>query len=483
MRDLDSSPENIPVLIIGAGPTGLALALWLTKIGIKVRIIDKLQSTLTTSRAIVVHSRTLEFYRQLGLADEMVSRGFKFPAVNIWVKAKHRARFSLGAAGEGLSPYPFVLIFPQDEHEKLLIEQLTKLGIKIERGAELVSFKDTNDRVSAEIRSSSGQTENIRCSYLAGCDGARSKVREQLGTGFQGSTFPGMFYVADISGSGPALNGELHASLDEAEFMAIFPLKQRGHARLIGSIRDNNQDAKLEWSDINPRLFKEMDINVDKVHWFSTYHVHHRVAAHFQEGRVFLLGDAGHIHSPVGGQGMNTGIGDAINLAWKLGSVLKGKATPEILKTYETERIAFARQLVATTDQAFHFVSSRGHFARFVRMVIAPLVLPVIFKFRLFQKMAYRTVSQTRITYRNNIAASGVQKGDRLPWIESVDNFAPLKSLSWQVHIYGDREKALEKFKAVSELAIHVFPWNEEMGKKGLQKDRAYLIRPDGYVG
>lgn len=473
----------LPVLIVGAGPTGLALALWLTKIGIKVRIIDKLQSTLTTSRAIVVHSRTLEFYRQLGLADEMVARGFKFPAVNLWVRAKHRARFAIGNAGEGISPYPFVLIFPQDAHEKLLIEELTKLGVVVERGSELISCKNIDGGVETQIRLASGQTETVQCSYLAGCDGAHSVVRGQIGTGFQGSTFPGMFYVADISGTGAALNGELHVSLEQSDFLAIFPMIEKGRARLIGAIQDVNQDAKLEWHDVNPRVLNEMKITVEKVNWFSTYHIHHRVASNFQKGRIFLLGDAGHIHSPVGGQGMNTGIGDAINLAWKLGDVLKGKADSSLLTTYESERIAFARELVASTDEAFHFVSSQGRLARFVRMVVAPIVLPIAFSFRFVQKFAYLTVSQTGITYRGHLRAKGVQKGDRLPWIASVDNFASLKSLDWQIHVYGDREKALANSNFNSKHPIYVFSWNDEMKLKGLQQDKAYLVRPDGYVG
>jgi 2-polyprenyl-6-methoxyphenol hydroxylase-like FAD-dependent oxidoreductase len=180
-------------------------------------------------------------------------------------------------------------------------------------------------------------------------------VRETLGAGFPGGTYRQVFYVADIDGAGPPVNGELHIDLDEADFLAVFPLAGAGHARLVGTVQDERADRAdtLRFEDVSGRAIQNLKLQVNKVNWFSTYHVHHRVAAHFGKGRAFLLGDAAHIHSPVGGQGMNTGIGDAINLAWKLAAVLAGRAPQTLLNSYEVERIAFARRLVATTDRAF----------------------------------------------------------------------------------------------------------------------------------
>ncbi|HEY8277984.1 MAG TPA: FAD-dependent monooxygenase, partial [Bdellovibrionota bacterium] len=237
------------------------------------------------------------------------------------------------------------------------------------------------------------------------------------------------------------------------------------------------------WEDVNPRIFRELDIKIDKVHWFSTYHVHHRVAATFQKGRAFLLGDAGHIHSPVGGQGMNTGIGDAVNLAWRLGEVLQGRAKANILETYNTERIAFAERLVRTVDRAFEFITASGRWARIVRTKFVPVALRALVSLPAIRRLMFRTVSQTNITYRdqseNQGRAVGIQSGDRLPWIESVDNFEPLKSLAWQIHVYGQRNmQALD-----TSLPLHRFPWSEEMARKGLKEGAAYHIRPDGYVG
>src|SRR5262249_31048833 len=238
----------------------------------------------------------------------------------------------------------------------------------------------------------------------------------------------------------------LHVGLDKSDFLALFPLKDAGHVRLVGTVRGQAPDQRktLTWDDINTRVMEWMPLEVARVNWFSVYHVHHRVADRFRKGRAFLLGDAAHIHSPVGGQGMNTGIGDAVNLAWKLTWVLQGRADESILDSYEPERIAFARRLVKTTDQAFTAVTSSGPIARFVRLGIAPAVLPLLFSFGPTRRIFYRTVSQIDVNYRGSPLSAGqvgsVHGGDRLPWVKmtGTDNFAPLAALDWQVHVYGE---------------------------------------------
>ncbi|HWE25138.1 MAG TPA: FAD-dependent monooxygenase, partial [Myxococcales bacterium] len=336
------------VLIAGAGPTGLVLALWLARLGIRVRIIDKTDEPGTTSRALAVQVRTLELYRQLGFADEVIEAGLKFTAANFWARGKKAAHVEFGALGTGLSPFPYALIYPQDEHERFLIERLEKLGVHVERETELVGFEQVGSGIVARLRGSTCQA-----AFLAGCDGARSVVREKLGITFPGGTYEHLFYVADVAASGPVIDGQLHVSVDESDFAAVFPLKKAGHVRLIGTIRSEsaNERDDLGWEDVSTGLLQRLRIDVSRVNWFSTYHVHHRVAARFRHGRVFLLGDAAHIHSPVGGQGMNTGIGDAVNLAWKLAAVLRRRAPERVLDSYEPERIGFARRLVATTDR------------------------------------------------------------------------------------------------------------------------------------
>src|SRR5712675_628500 len=419
------------VLIIGAGPTGLVLALWLTRLGVKVRIIDKTAEPGTTSRALAVQARTLELYRQLDLTEAVVARGHRVPAVNLWVKGEAAARLPFESVGSGLTPYPFLHLFPQDQHERLLIERLGDLGIAVERQTELVSFANSENGVTARLHGLGGQEFDCEANYIAGCDGARSTVREAIGTGFPGGTYRQIFYVADVEADGPALNGELHADLDEADFLGVFPLAGAGRARLIGTVRDERADRAdtLTFKDVSDRAINHFKVGVNKVNWFSTYHIHHRVTEHFRKGRAFLLGDAAHIHSPAGGQGMNTGIGDAINLAWKLAALLAGHAPDSLLDTYEAERIGFAKRLVATTDRVFSLATAEGRIADIIRTRIVPVIFPKVVALEPVREYIFRTVSQITLNYRGtplSVGSAGhVHGGDRLPWApsEDIDNF------------------------------------------------------------
>src|SRR5262249_54858491 len=267
------------VLICGAGPTGLVLALWLTRQGVGVRIIDRSAAPGTTSRALAVQARTLELYRQLDLTREVLERGNTVPAVNLWSRGARAARVAFGSLGADLTPYPFLEICPQDEHERLLIARLQQLGVSVERRTELTAFTDAGDHVRAQLRTADGTEVRGEFRYLAGCDGARSMVREALGTGFPGGTYRHVFYVADIVGAGAPIDGELHVDFDEADFLAIFPLTGAGHARLVGTVQDERAThaETLRFEDISQRAMQNLRLIVNKVNWFSTYHVHHRV--------------------------------------------------------------------------------------------------------------------------------------------------------------------------------------------------------------
>jgi 2-polyprenyl-6-methoxyphenol hydroxylase-like FAD-dependent oxidoreductase len=482
--------KQCDVLIIGAGPTGLVLALWLTRLGVGVRIIDSTAEPGTTSRALAVQARTLELYRQLDLAEAVVAKGHQVPAVNLWVKGERKAQISLATMGTGLTPYPFLQIFPQDEHERLLIERLGALGVTVERRTELIRFAEQQNGVTARLRGPGGEEHDCEASYIAGCDGARSAVREAIGTGFPGGTYRQLFYVADVEASGAALNGELHVDLDEADFVAVFPLAGKGRARLIGTVRDERADRAdtLTFNDISNHAIGQMKVVIAKVNWFSTYHVHHRVTQHFRKGRAFLAGDAAHIHSPAGGQGMNTGIGDAVNLAWKLAAVVADRAPESLLDSYEAERIGFARRLVATTDRAFSFATAEGQLADILRTRIAPVVIPTAFAFEAVRRFAFRTVSQIMLNYREGPLSVGVagnvHGGDRLPWapIDGADNFASLAAMDWQVHVYGAAGPALAAWCARQKVPLHLFAWRAEYERAGLARDALYLLRPDSYV-
>jgi 2-polyprenyl-6-methoxyphenol hydroxylase-like FAD-dependent oxidoreductase len=484
--------EMTDVLIVGAGPTGLALAVWLARFGVRFRIIDRNDDVAPISRALGVHARTLEFYRQLGFANEAVESGVIVPSVNLWARGHRVARVPFGDIGRGLTPFPFVLDFAQDEHERLLIERLTAAGCGVERKTVLTSFTQDGDAVCATLRHADGSEEECRCAYLAGCDGTHSTVRAAVGAEFGGGTYDHLFYVADVIARGPAVDDGIHVDLDEADLLAVFDMKGSGHVRLVGTIPDIGDGGKsLTFADVGRRPLDHLRLAVEQVQWFSTYRVHHRVANRFRVGRAFLLGDAAHVHSPVGAQGMNTGIGDATNLAWKLAAAVRDELRPGLLDTYEAERIGFARRLVATTDRAFEIASKRGALAGYIRTRAFPLIVSVAFRWRATRRYLFRTVSQIMINYRGSALSTGragaVHGGDRLPWLEPAapgdpDNYESLKSCSWQVHVYGDLPAGLTAECARLDLELHGFPWRDAMASAGLARGAMYLVRPDGYV-
>lgn len=476
------------VLIVGAGPTGLVLALWLTKQGVSVRIVDITSAPGTTSRAMAVQARTLELYRQLGIADQVVQAGMINPQMNLWIKGKKRASLSFGDAGKDLTPYPFLLVFPQDHHERLLTQKLEELGVRVERQTECTSFEEHGDRVIAQLLRSNGSTEAVEASFIVGCDGARSMVRRQIGSGFPGGTYDRLFYVADVEASGPQINGQVHIALDEADFAAWMSYDNKGHGRLIGTVKEQSIDGtkELTFSDVQHQAVDRIGLKVDKVNWFSTYHVHHRVTDHYRKGRAILAGDAAHIHSPAGGQGMNTGIGDAINLAWKLAMVLRDEAPDSLLDSYEAERRAFALKLVETTDRIFSFASAEGNFADFVRTRIAPIFAPMLYDISAVREYMFRVVSQTMISYHSGPIAKGqageIRGGDRLPWVREADNYGSLAEITWQVHVYGVADESLMKWCNEKAIPLNVFAFSENHANAGLVQDAAYLIRPDTYI-
>ena len=561
------------ILICGAGPTGLVLAIWLAKRKIPFRIIDKAAKPGTASRALVLHARTLEFYRMLDLDKAVTNASLHLDEAKLWVHQHVAGTVRFGGVATDTSAFPYVLVFPQDEHEALLEKALNDLGKKVERGTELLAYREHPGGVDVRLKVASGCIENADFSWLAGCDGANSRVRELAGAGFPGGTYEHMFYVADITGSGPVINGDLNVALDDADFLAVFPLKGEGRARLIGTVKgqiktgpgkapdphkhtlpaaqkptvsflglaasgstgiatapqaatltaetastlaaiptwapeprpasaelrsvspmltpaaspapmtqETGEDQPLQWADVSHDILRRLNLDIRSVNWFSTYRVHHRVASFFRKGRVFLLGDAAHVHSPFGGQGMNTGIGDAINLGWKFEAVLRRGAPDSILDSYEQERIGFARRLVETTDRAFTFINRKSALATGIRTRIVPLLLPLIFRRPAFRRQLFRILSQTRITYRGTSLSTGVvgaiHSGDRLPWLRHADNFAPLKSLDWQLHCYGDARMDLLTWCERYKIPLHFFVPAEPFKPATL-----CLVRPDGHIG
>ena len=475
------------VLIVGAGPTGLVLALWLAKSGISFRIIEKNSGPGQASRAMAVQARTLESYRQLGIADRVIASGIRVRGGHLRQGSRVIADFPFGDIGSDLSPYPFVLSLPQDDHERLLVKCLEEIGVHIEWNAQLIQFRTEEQSVQATLRKAD-KDESCEFAYVCGCDGAHSTVREMLGLGFPGGTYEQLFYVTDVQLEGVSFGADINACISEDSFCLVFPVRSSGMFRLVGIVPPEIAGSEhITFEEIRPYVKKQINVDVRTVNWFSTYHVHHRVADHFRQGRIFIAGDAGHIHSPAGGQGMNTGIGDAVNLAWKLASVLRGRSNPPVLDTYESERIAYAQTLVKTTDRLFQLAVGSGLQARLARNFLLRYVGPFALRFRKARRAQFRAVSQTLIHYRDSSALSSgrageIQGGDRLPWVEGQNNFAPLSSLDWQIHVYGTATDTLQNLARRWNVPVHSFTFDKSVQAAGLGSDAAYLIRPDGYV-
>lgn len=472
------------VLISGAGPSGLVLAISLSRQGIPFTIIDKDAGPGTTSRAMAVQARTLELYEQLGIANKIVINGMIVNKINFLKNKNHLAHIPVGLIGQEMSEFPYVLILPQDVHEEILVEALNAAGHDVKWNCELKSFKDDGETVEVRMETPDG-TVTEKYTYLCGCDGASSTVRKALDIDFTGGTYRPVFFVADVE-SGTLMEDPSVGFRDE-NFCLGFPIRMMDQVRLIGLIPDEymeDGEAPADFSGMVSYAESILPVEITKVNWYSSYRSHHRVAESFRSGHVFLVGDAGHIHSPAGGQGMNTGIGDAVNLAWKLSTVLKGKAAEDILDTYETERIKFARTLLNTTDRLFKFMVNRHHLRNFV----IPVFIPRLLRFNSMKERLFETISQIHIDYRESHLSAGeagsVKGGDRLPWIGrgEVNNHRPLKSLDWQIHVYGEVNDEVETLAHESGLPLFHLPWDEAFEDEGIAENSVYLVRPDGHI-
>lgn len=478
------SEINADVLIVGAGPTGLCMAYFLTRQGVRVRIIERKARPADESRAMGVQARTLEFYRQFGIAEAAVELGLPTRQVHLYVDGEPELDFSLAEMGAGMSPYPYMLTLAQDVHERFLIAQLAELGVVVEWGTSLVALEQDDTRVHVMLERD-GQSARASVPWLVGCDGASSITRRALELGFDGGTSSGLFFVADVHIGRP--NEDLIAGLSSDTISIMMPVRTKQTQRLLGFVPPALRDREdLTFEDVSSETQRLLGIQVQEVNWFSTYKVHHRVADRFRRGRCFIAGDAGHIHSPVGGQGMNTGIGDAMNLAWKLAGVVRGRTDASVLDSYERERITFARALVQTTDKAFQKLSSDSVIAGLVRNKVAPVLMRWITGWESTSAKVFRTVSQIKIDYADSALSAGglgeLHAGERLPWVAQVDNYQPLAALDWQVHVYGVASDELLGVAGRLGLEVYAFAWSEDIHAAGFTRDGVYLLRPDGHI-
>jgi 2-polyprenyl-6-methoxyphenol hydroxylase-like FAD-dependent oxidoreductase len=494
------------VLVVGAGPTGLMMANQLGRRGVRAMIVDRHSGPAQQSRALGVQARTLEIYSHLGIADKALEWGRRATGADMWARGRPAVRVPLGDIGRGLSPYPYLLILGQDDNERLLGEALRQWGIAIQWNTELVGLTQESDRVRATLEQVDGTSREITAAWVAGCDGAKSAVRGLSGIAFQGAPYEHVFFVADTRMTGPMAPDELNVYLRRQGFHLFFPMRGTDHWRIVGIVPPalrGNPDLDLD--DVIPSIREEVGAGLafQGCTWFSTYRIHHRRAERFRDRRCFLLGDAAHIHSPVGAQGMNTGLQDAYNLAWKLALVVSGHAGESLLDSYEDERIPVARKLLSTTDRAFSLVVSDSLTARLLRTRLLPKLLALAMRSARVQRLAFRTISQIGIRYRESplsqtlpgLPEAAPRAGDRFPWLElklspdgpAEDLFQKLDDTKFNLIVIGQPAPPIPlpgPGDRLRTLAIPRDPANDaELARVRIPSPSFYLLRPDCHVG
>src|SRR6516162_7401685 len=493
------------VLIAGAGPTGLVMAHELARDGIHCRVVDKSPHRAMESRAIAIHSRTMETFELMRLADDFLGAGHRIAGVNVYGESGRIAHAEFGMLD---TRYPFVLGVPQDETERILEEHLIRQGVRVERSTELVSVARHDTGVAARL-TTGDRVEEVEADWLLGCDGAHSTVREHLGISFSGTTYPEHFVLADLRADGGLDHDEAQVWLHRKGALAFFPLPE-DRWRLVAT------NSPTDWQD-QPNLAQCQalvdgrglnHLRLADPRWSAVFRIHRREAARFREGRVFLLGDAAHIHSPVGGQGMNMGVQDAFNLAWKLSLVIRNVSDPKLLDSYETERKPIDEAVIRQTDRATRLVSLHGTFTRFIRDHMMALLI----RLPGFEERLGEGISGIAINYRRSAivedhrsATAGPAAGDRAPDAPLVATKGGASRRLYQLFaehrhvllLLGDPAEGMaapllrypESVLAVSRIVPPGSAGGDYVDRDGIVVQRygsspaAYLIRPDGYVG
>ncbi|QJR09768.1 6-methylpretetramide 4-monooxygenase [Usitatibacter rugosus] len=492
------------VLIVGAGPTGLMLANQLARRGVRARIIDRHAGPSRETRALGVHARTLEIYSHLGVIDRALQLGKKGTGGDIWANGKHTGRIPLGDAGSGITPYPYILVLGQDDNERILGDRLRDWNVAVEWNTELTALEQHTDHASATLKMPDGTSRTLDAAWIAGCDGAHSAVRELNGIAFPGAPYEHVFYVADVEMTGTMVPDEVNVYLWRAGFHLFFPMRGKDHWRIVGIVPEGMRERKdLGFDDVVPSIQGESEsaLSFRTCSWFSTYRIHHRSAERFRDRRCFVLGDAAHIHSPVGAQGMNTGLQDAYNLAWKLALVVQGRAPESMIDTYAEERMPVAKRLLDTTDRAFRVVVSDSWLAGLLRTHVLARVAAMAMSNRRIQRAAFLTVSQTGIHYRGRSLSTDLaglphgapHAGDRFPWLRlklraggAVEDVFALDDTRCHLLVFGQPlPKDLPSYAGLLEAhEIPDDPANDAvLAESGIAKPSFYLVRPDGHIG
>ncbi|HEX3817287.1 MAG TPA: FAD-dependent monooxygenase [Chthoniobacterales bacterium] len=367
--------DTSPPLVIGAGPVGLTMACELARHGVRPRIVDQAAQRSQTSKALGIFPRTLEVFSTMGISDRFLAAGHRLHGLSL-----HHGRDVLAAIDltNVASPFPFALSLPQSETERLLSEQLATFGVEVEREVCLTTLEQTSDAVHATLRHADGRLETATAPWLIGCDGAHSTVRKALALEFEGAQYDESFILADVRVESPLERDRIHLFFGDDGILGIFPFGG-DRWRIVASIPPESRaqaqpEVTLEEVQSLTNRRGPNDTRLSDPVWMSRFHISHRKVRDYRKLRVFLAGDAAHIHSPAGGQGMNTGIQDAFNLAWKMALVIRGQAPAPLLGSYQLEREPVARGVLNLTDRLTRIATVRNSFAQSIRDFLLPAV-------------------------------------------------------------------------------------------------------------
>jgi 2-polyprenyl-6-methoxyphenol hydroxylase-like FAD-dependent oxidoreductase len=515
-----------PILIVGAGPVGLTAAAALAHQGLKCRIIDKAPAPSDKSKALVVWCRTLELLDQIGLASVFVETGMKINGGSMYADGKRVVHLALTS---GDSPYGFPLMIPQNQTERLLTEHLTRCGMSVERQVELLTFEQGRDSVACKLRHPDGREESVETPWLIGCDGAHSTVRHTLGVSFTGQAEPNDWTLADVHLHGPIAPDEVSVFWHDLGVLAFFPI-DRDRFRVLfdcGAASEHGAPPVPTLADVQAMVDKRGPggVTLTDPIWLSNFRINERKVSDYRKGRVMLAGDAAHVHSPAGGQGMNTGMQDAINLAWKLALIERGTGQAEpLLQSYSVERSAVGDQVLKNAERFTALATLRSPVTRWVRNHIAP----ILGSFQFFQDKIRDDWFELSINYRHGplsaekwpMFTGGLAAGDRLPDAPLTAANGPPTTLFTAIR--GNRHallllpgagdgEAISKLLSIAAEAARAFPdilsahviakagcetplsqsnvptWLDSTGrvyeKLHATQQALIVVRPDGYLG
>jgi 2-polyprenyl-6-methoxyphenol hydroxylase-like FAD-dependent oxidoreductase len=507
------SGQHTTVLIVGAGPSGLMMAAQLLRSGVTPLIIDSGTGPTQFSKALVVQARSMEIYRQMGIVDKVLVGGKPAGRFSFCDKGGEKIGLDLNSIEDAGTLYPYLFVYPQSSNERVLLDYLTLNCCPVYWNTTLAALSQTKEIATATVVSD-GETQTITADWVIGADGSHSAVRKNLDIPFNGDTYKHLFYLIDCQLDDRIDSDTIKVYLSKQGLCGFFPMPGANNYRIIGNlpsgIKTDNVDLQL--NDLLPLIKKTTGtaINIKACNWIIAYKLHHRMADSFRVNRCFLIGDAAHIHSPVGGQGMNTGLQDAYNLAWKLALVINKKCGGALLESYAAERMPVAKTLLTYTDRAFNLAISQNFFAQTFRLHILPRLLRMLWQKERIKRLFFKALSQTGISYRDsqiNLHLSQgkqIKAGDRLPYLKVFDEkkqeetdlhrwcFKPgftliilgklieedlFKVAKWLTHTYGSAINFYYLPPSAKNLPVF------EVFEVGKGQHRSILVRPDMHIG